>query len=266
MLTIIDRMTRWFEVVLMSSTTSSDCARALVEQWISRYGVPQQLVSDRGPQFTSSVWAHVSAVTGFLHVTTTSYHPQLNGIVERFHRSLKNSLCSYGSPDRWSGNLPWILLGLRAQPRSETGVSPGELVFGFALSVPREMLQTTSELPAPAFLESFCRSLNSFEPLQPQHHRTQPEAVPRELLSSTFVFVRRGAPGRPLSPLYNGPYKVLERGDKFFKIQLGTRTDNVSVDRLKPTYDDGSMTAASPAPRGRPPKLRPSTYCSAVNP
>ena len=259
MLTIIDRTSRWFEVVPLSSTTSSDCATALVEQWISRYGTPQQLVSDRGPQFTSSVWAHVSSVIGFHHVTTTAYHPQSNGIVERLHRSLKNSLRAYGSPDRWSVNLPWILLGLRAQPRPETGVSPGELVFGSALSVPGELLQTTSELPAPAFLEMFRRSLDSFEPLQPQHHRTQPEAVPRELQSSSFVFVRRGAPGRPLSPLYDGPYKVLERGEKFFKIQLGTRTDNVSVDRLKPAYDDGSMAAASPAPRGRPPKLRPST-------
>ena len=114
LLTIIDRMPRWFEVVPMKSTTTANCATTLVEHWISRYGIPKQLVSDCSVQFTSSVWAHVSAVVGFHHVTTISYHPQSNGRVERIHSSLKNSLCSHSSSADWSRNLPWVLLALRA--------------------------------------------------------------------------------------------------------------------------------------------------------
>ena len=58
--TIIDRTFRWFKAVPLSSTTSAECALALVNNWISRYGMPEQVVSHRGPQFTSSVWNHVS--------------------------------------------------------------------------------------------------------------------------------------------------------------------------------------------------------------
>ena len=66
------------------------------------------------------------------------------------------------------------------------------------------------------------------------------------LLKEKFVFVREDASVPPLSPLYPGPYKVLEQQTKFFRLQLGDRIDVVSVDRLKPAF---SYEPFSPAVR-----------------
>ena len=67
--------------------------------------------------------------------------------------------------------------------------------------------------------------------------------------------VREDSSVPPLSQLYRGPYKVVDRKDKYFKIQIGSKQDNVSVYRLKPVYSDEklSVSTALPPPHGRLP-------------
>ena len=62
----------------------------------------------------------------------------------------------------------------------------------------------------------------------------QPRPLPRALLDAEFVFIRDGASKPPLSLLYRGPYPVLQRSEKLFVIQIGDKSDSVSVDRLVP--------------------------------
>jgi cleavage and polyadenylation specificity factor subunit 1 len=93
-LTVVDRSTQWVEAVPLSSTTADSCASALISTWVSSFGVPAQITSDRGPQFAVAVWAAFCKQVGVKHVMTTAYHPQSNGMVERFHRQLKAVLRS----------------------------------------------------------------------------------------------------------------------------------------------------------------------------
>ena len=60
--------------------------------------------------------------------------------------------------------------------------------------------------------------------------------MPRELAAVTLVFVRVGAYTGPLQPPYQGPFNVIGRQNKFYKLDLGTRQDTVSIDRLKPAF------------------------------
>ncbi len=90
--TMIDRSTRWVEVVPLATTSVADCAAAMVREWVARFGVPDAVTSDRGAQFTSTLWAAFCGLLGIQHHPTSAYHPQANGMVERFHRQLKNSL------------------------------------------------------------------------------------------------------------------------------------------------------------------------------
>ena len=92
LLTCIDRATRWVEAIPLIDTTASSVANAFVSGWISRYGVPLEVVTDRGAQFESELFANLSTIVGFHHVRTTSYHPQSNGAIERFHRTLKTAI------------------------------------------------------------------------------------------------------------------------------------------------------------------------------
>jgi len=80
---------------------------------------------------------------------------------------------------------------------------------------------------------------------------------PAALLQASHVYVRRGGTLPPLAPLYVGPYEVLERTDKYFRLAVGGREETVSIDRLKPHLGVGPFSAALPAARGRPPTSAP---------
>ncbi|XP_069990665.1 uncharacterized protein [Penaeus vannamei] len=78
--TIIDRSTRWPEATPMEDATTRSCAQALLDSWIARFGLPEHITSDRGASFTSELWEALAQ----LHFTT-AYHPQANGLIERWH-------------------------------------------------------------------------------------------------------------------------------------------------------------------------------------
>jgi transposase InsO family protein len=138
--TAIDRSTRWAEAFPLKSIAAADCAEALVSGWVARFGVPSCLTSDRGVQFCSSLWAALMSRLGIKHVMTSAYHPQSNGVLERFHRRLKDAIRARAATADWLQHLPWILLGLRAAPREDSGVSAAELVFGTPLQLPGQFL------------------------------------------------------------------------------------------------------------------------------
>ncbi|CAE1285701.1 unnamed protein product [Acanthosepion pharaonis] len=70
----------------------------------------------------------------------------------------------------------------------------------------------------------------------PPRHCPSDIYLPHQLKDCEFVFVRNDSVKRPLTPAYTGPYRVLKRADKYFQIQKGIHTDNVSIDRLKPAF------------------------------
>ena len=80
----------------MKDISAATCADALIRGWIARFGIPTNLTSDRGAQFTSALWAELGKTLSIKNINTTAYHPQANGLVERFHRTLKASLMATG--------------------------------------------------------------------------------------------------------------------------------------------------------------------------
>jgi cleavage and polyadenylation specificity factor subunit 1 len=106
--TVIDRTTRWPEAIPLSGISAAECASALFSGWIQRFGVPAYITSDRGAQFTSSLWASLCELLSISHITTTAYHPQSNGLVERSHRRLKDSLRAMLAGPEWIEHLPWV--------------------------------------------------------------------------------------------------------------------------------------------------------------
>jgi hypothetical protein len=128
--TVVDRSTPWAEAMPLHSTLEASCADALISGWVSRFGVPKQVTSDRGRQFYSSVWGALTRQLGVKMRITTPYHPQSNELVERFHRRLKDALGARMAVADWIQHLPWVLLGLHAAPRDDLGISAAELVYG----------------------------------------------------------------------------------------------------------------------------------------
>jgi transposase InsO family protein len=126
---ITDRTFKWMEAIPLSETFAATCARALVFSWITLFGVPEMITSDLGPQFTSNVWSQFCETLHITHRQSTAYHPELNGAVERLHCRLKDALRARTAVATWVQEIPWVLLGLRAQLKEDTGLSPAETVF-----------------------------------------------------------------------------------------------------------------------------------------
>jgi hypothetical protein len=111
LLTVIDRSTRWAEAMPLKTVGAANCAVAFVAGWVSRFGVPATMVSDRGVQFTSALWAAVMQRLGVKHKMTTAFHPQANGLIERFHCRLKEALKARAASADWVQQKPgcfWV--------------------------------------------------------------------------------------------------------------------------------------------------------------
>jgi transposase InsO family protein len=101
LLTIIDRSTRWVEAIPLKNMEATTCAEHFVSGWVSRFGVPATVTTDRGTQFTSSTWAALCSQLGMEHILTTAFHPQANGMVERVHRQIKDALRARAAGAAW---------------------------------------------------------------------------------------------------------------------------------------------------------------------
>ena len=88
----IDYLTKWPEVFATADQSAPTIAKLLVEKVISRHSVPKELLSDRGVSFLSKLIAEICKVMGIKKVNTTAYHPQSDGLVERFNQTLLDML------------------------------------------------------------------------------------------------------------------------------------------------------------------------------
>ena len=108
LLTAVDRLTRWPLAIPMVNITTSSVVDAFVHGVIASFGIPESVTTDNGSQFTSAVWQQLLNTWGIKAHFTTPYHPQSNGLVERFHRRLKEALNALANdePEQWFGASP----------------------------------------------------------------------------------------------------------------------------------------------------------------
>ena len=131
-----------------------------------------------------------------------------------------------------------VLLGIRAVVKEDLQTSPFEHVYG---SSPRLPGQLVSPAPWKAsesvnnLIDGIRSFLHHHPPIAPRPQTVTTYVHPK-LRTSSHVYVRHDAIQRPLSPPYDGPYKVLKRTEKTFTIDRDGKEDVVSIDRLKPAY------------------------------
>jgi hypothetical protein len=172
-------------------------------------------------------------------------------MVERSHRSLKESLKARLASVDWPQHLPWVLLGLRTAPKEDSAISSAELLYGAPLTLPAQL---AADVETPE--DVLQRNRATLRP-PPVRHAAWPTPTepPAALRDASMVYVRRGGSLPPLTPPYDGPYRVLDRSPKFFKLQMGDREEVISVDRLKPHLGAPDPVPAHPRARGRPARM-----------
>jgi transposase InsO family protein len=124
-LVVVDYLSRWIENVPMKSTTSEHTVSQL-KSVFSRYGIPQELISDNGPQFASTLFASFASDYGFIHTTSSPLYPQANGESERAVKTVKLLLTKAKLSDT---DLHLAMLNYRSTPLI-SGLSPAEILMG----------------------------------------------------------------------------------------------------------------------------------------
>ena len=261
----------------LKDTTTESVIDAFSHGWVSTYGIPQAITTDRGSQFTSAVWKQLLRTWGITNLQTTAYHPEANGLVERLHRRLKESLMALcaQSPENWFWKLPMALLAIRTTLKPDVGSSPADMVFGEGLALPGELLLPSNVNDADlqrqreASLANLRLEVARLQPTPTSAHRQPRVYLPSTLDTASHVFVRRGGVQPSLASPYEGPFRVAERTAAGFRVHLpGGRIETIALARLKPAHiaadnvkemqpqDLNDARPPSPPPPDRPPGVR----------
>ena len=130
-LVICDYATRYPEAIPLKRIDVEHIAEELV-QVFARVGVPQEILTDQGSNFTSQLLAELYQLLHIHPIRTTPYHPQTDGLVERFTQTLKTILRKVAAKEGrdWDKLIPYILFAYREVLQASTGFSPFELLYG----------------------------------------------------------------------------------------------------------------------------------------
>jgi transposase InsO family protein len=140
-LVISDYASRFVFTIPMKNQTAQTIARCLVNKIITKYGAPQHVLTDRGTNFLSSLVNEICVLFKIKQMRTTAYHPQTDGLVERFNRTLCDMLACYvhDEPEEWDKYLPFVTFAYNTAIQSTLKECPFYLFFGRAPLLPNDI-------------------------------------------------------------------------------------------------------------------------------
>lgn len=200
-LTIMCSTTRFVEGFPLRNIRTTTILKCLMK-YFTLFGVPEIISSDQGTNFSAKVFQETMKSLGIKHDFSTPYHPETQGALERFHRTLKNLLRSFciSNTKDWDENLSQVLFSTRLMKNNSTGFSPFDLVFGHKVRGPLELIKYRFLKP-----EKFPNTLRYVLDFQTRLH---------DLLSSAKVNVLKAQADMKLSHDKKTKVRSFNVGDK----------------------------------------------------
>uniref|UniRef100_A0A8C6NPQ6 Gypsy retrotransposon integrase-like protein 1 n=1 Tax=Nothobranchius furzeri TaxID=105023 RepID=A0A8C6NPQ6_NOTFU len=221
-LTITDRFSKAVHLVAMAGLpTAKKTAELLLDHVVRLHGFPQDVVSDRGPQFISRFWKAFCRLVGASASLSSGYHPQTNGQTERANQQLGRYLRCFASsqPSTWPRYLLWAELSHNLQTSSATGLSPFETCYGyqpplFDHQVPEVEVPAAQDMVRRCHLAwiraraAITRANTEYSRQHRRRHRPGPVFQPGDRVWLSTANLRFPAGSRKLSPRFLGPFPV----------------------------------------------------------
>lgn len=251
-LTVIDYATRYPEATALKNVETTTVAEALLSIFC-RLGVPSEVLSDQGGQFTGNLMKEVSRLLSIRQLVTTPYHPQCNGLVERFNGTLKTMLkrmCSE-RPKDWDRYIDPLLFAYREAAQESLGFAPFEMLYGRSVRGPLKILRElwTHDQDNPDVKTTYEYVTQLRDRLQDtwdlahkhllQHQDRQKKLYDYRSRERTFtrgdkVLVLLPTSENKLLMQWKGPFEVLDRIEPAdYRIKLPTRNRIFHANLLK---------------------------------
>ena len=197
----MDYFSKWPEAYALPNQEAVTSANVLVSPFFSRFGVPAELQSDQGRNFESHVFQEVCTLLGIHKTRTTALHPQSDGMVERYNRTLENQLTTFFQDHQkdWDLHLPLLLMSYRSAVHETTKLTPAMLMFGRELRVPLDLLlgRPQADIEEQSYLEYAERlraSIATVHDFARDHQQAGSQRMkrPYDIRSETFTFSKGG--------------------------------------------------------------------------
>ena len=150
----MDVYSRYIMAIPVQNHTAQTVSKCLYEHVVAYFGVPRSILSDRGTEFTSSIWESLTQILRIKIWMASLYYPQGNAVIERSHRTLNNMLRTMLLEKKgkgWSTLLPSIMLYMNSMIQEQSGVSTCEILFGENPNLPSDL----SFAPAVSVMEDW---------------------------------------------------------------------------------------------------------------
>ena len=136
-----DYFTRWIEAYAIPELSAKTVAEKLVYEFFSRFGTPFDLHSDQGRNYEASLFKEVCRLLEINKTRSSPYHPQSNGMIERFNRTLLDMIAVYTDQNQtdWDKYLPMLTSAYRSCAHEKTGYTPNLLMLGREVNLPIEL-------------------------------------------------------------------------------------------------------------------------------
>jgi transposase InsO family protein len=257
----VDTFTRFVELFPAKDYKDESVALCLINL-AGRYGLVQEIQTDKGGAFTSDVVRRLMTLLGNEPRTTLPYRPQANGAVERVNqevlRHLRALVMGLRCKQEWSAVLPLVQRIINSKPSESTGVAPVRLIYGNQVSIDQGLLGFDfTPLTVPVSIENRVEDLNrTLQELREAAVKYQTAVIEERLSRSpenptkyslrdkVLVSYPDRAPDK-LTPRWRGPMEIVgTKGENIYSCRslLDNKVEDLFVDRLLPYRSDPNMS------------------------
>ena len=244
----MDYLTKWVEAFPTSDQTSETIARLLMERIICQHGAPKESLSDRGPNLLSTLMLDICNLMGTKKTNTTAYHPQTDGLVENFNRTLRAMIAKHAKKfgRDWDLYLPQLLFAYRTKPHESTGESPFYLLYGRDARLPTEAALSTPKSPyvvsvddyktelTIGLTESWKQARNNIKKAQTRqksYYDRKAKEIDFQPGGHVMVYMPHEDQGknRKLALPYHGPFRIIEVCPNCLVVRPVDRPDDPAI-------------------------------------
>ena len=253
-LVIMDYYTKYVVAAALPDNTAFTTAKFFVENFVFKYGIPRRLITDRGVHFTNELMGNLTKLLGTNHIQTAAYHPQGNGLIERFNATFHPQLAKLYNAElnNWDDYLSSVLYAYNTGVQSSTGYSPFQLMFGRHPILPLDHTSTTFRFDKPNdYWRKIMRCMKIYQNTASQQIRLQQQRTkhrfdqhrsnPKYAINDLVFWKIPGHRGK-LQEQFSGPFIIIDKQHPLYTIQdtnsLSTKRVHVSdLKQIYPPYD-----------------------------